>query len=253
MDWKLELVVVPVRDIDNSAVLVCQSERLRELRSGRDARAIADALAKLADAARSGSGNLLELSIVAMRARATVGEVSEALESVWGRHQARNQRVTGVYTGSFADAAQWEGLRLRVREFAAKTGRQPRLLMAKLGQDGHDRGAHVVATAFADLGFDVNIGPLFQTPAECARQAIENDVHAVGVSTLAAGHMTLVPQLINELRRQGAGDTAVFVGGIVPEQDHGFLRAAGVCGIFGPGTPVPESAGAVLDWIGRVR
>jgi methylmalonyl-CoA mutase len=244
---------VEVRAIDNAAVLVRQKERLAAIRASRDGEAVALALANLVEAARSGKGNLLELAIVAMRARATVGEVSSALESVWGRHRARTQKVSGVYASGFEGSPEWAGLRGQVRDFAVREGRQPRLLMAKLGQDGHDRGAKVVATAFADLGFDVDIGPLFQTPEECARQAIENDVHAVGVSTLSAGHRTLVPALLESLRRQGGGEVIVFVGGIVPPQDHDFLRETGVSGIFGPGTPVLESAAAVLGQISRAR
>ena len=244
---------VEVRDIDNAAVLARQKERLAAVRASRNGGDVQMQLGALADAARSGQGNLLELAIAAMRARATVGEVSDALESVWGRYRARSQGVTGVYAANYEGTAEWTRLRAQVQAFAAREGRQPRLLMAKLGQDGHDRGAKIVATAFADLGFDVDIGPLFQTPEECARQAIENDVHAIGVSTLAAGHRSLVPALIEALRRQGAGDVAVFVGGIVPPQDLEFLRAAGVSGIFGPGTPVLDSAAAVLGHLCRDR
>jgi methylmalonyl-CoA mutase len=190
-----------------------------------------------------------------MRARATVGEVSDALEKIFGRHRADTHKVTGVYAASY-DAASgedsmqfWDALKADIRAFAEEQGRRPRVMIAKLGQDGHDRGAKVVATAFADLGFDVDIGPLFQTPEECARQAIENDVHAVGVSTLAAGHKTLVPAIIAELRKQGSDDIVVFVGGVVPKQDYDFLYAAGVKGIYGPGTPIPASAKDVLKQI----
>jgi methylmalonyl-CoA mutase len=247
---------VEVREIDNAAVLARQRERLAQVRAARDEGAVIRALAALAEAAtaaRTEPGKLLELAVEAMRVRATVGEVSSALEGIWGRHRARSQRVTGVYGSVYEGTEQWRQLTARVREFAQREGRQPRLLMAKLGQDGHDRGARVVATAFADLGFDVDIGPLFQTPDECARQAVENDVHAVGVSTLAAGHRTLVPSLIAALRSRGAGDVAVFVGGIIPPQDQAFLLAAGVAGIFGPGTPVLESAAAVLGRIAGDR
>ena len=206
-------------------------------------------LAALSQAAASGQGNLLALSVAAMRARATVGEVSDALEQVFGRHRADIQKVTGVYAAAYDSAEGWEKLKAEITEFAQAEGRRPRVMIAKLGQDGHDRGAKVVATAFADLGFDVDIGPLFQTPAECARQAIENDVHAVGVSTLAAGHKTLVPAIIDELRTQGGGDIIVFVGGVIPQQDYGFLYGAGVKGIYGPGTPIPVSAKDVLEQI----
>ena len=181
---------------------------------------------RLTESAGNAGGNLLALAITAMRARATVGEVSDALEKVWGRYRAETRSVSGVYSAAYEHDAQWQQLRADIKAFAAQAGRRPRLLMAKLGQDGHDRGVKVVATAFADAGFDVDIGPLFQTPQECARQAIENDVHAIGISTLAAGHNTLVPEIIAALRLQGAADIVVFVGGIVPEQDHAFLRAA---------------------------
>ncbi len=181
-----------------------------------------------------------------MRVRATVGEVSSALESVWGRHRAQTQSVSGVYGGAFAGDGAWEKIKADIRAFAQSEGRRPRIMVAKLGQDGHDRGAKVVATAFADLGFDVDIGPLFQTPEEAARQAVENDVHAVGISTLAAGHKTLVPALIDALRKEGADDIVVFVGGVVPPQDYPMLLAAGVAGIYGPGTAIPECAADVL-------
>ena len=202
--------------------------------------------------AQGGKGaeqNLLHLAIQAMRVRATVGEVSDALEKAWGRHRADTQKVTGVYAAAYDSAEGWDKLKTEIADFAKEQGRQPRVLIAKLGQDGHDRGAKVVATAFADLGFDVDIGPLFQTPEECARQAIENDVHAVGVSTLAAGHKTLVPAIVNSLREQGGGEIIVFVGGVIPRQDYEFLLAAGVKGIYGPGTPIPASAKDVLEHI----
>jgi len=199
----------------------------------------------------SGEGNLLDLSIRAVRARATVGEISDALEKAWGRHRADTQKVSGVYAAAYDSAAGWDELRREIADFAAAEGRRPRVMIAKLGQDGHDRGAKVVASAFADLGFDVDIGPLFQTAEECARQAIENDVHAVGVSTLAAGHKTLVPALIDALKAQGAEDIVVFVGGVIPKPDYDFLYDAGVKGIYGPGTPIPASAKDVLEQIQR--
>ena len=195
----------------------------------------------------SGEGNLLDLSIQAIRLRATVGEVSDALEKVFGRHRADTQKVTGVYAAAYDSAEGWDQLKKEIADFAEAQGRRPRVMISKLGQDGHDRGAKVVATAFADLGFDVDMGPLFQTPEECARQAIENDVHAVGVSTLAAGHKTLVPAIIQALKDQGADDIIVFVGGVIPRQDYDFLYDAGVKGIYGPGTPIPASAKDVLD------
>jgi methylmalonyl-CoA mutase len=237
---------IEIRDIDNSAVRKAQVARLAQVRARRDGGAVTAALDALERCARDGRGNLLELTIAAVRARATVGECSAALEKVWGRYRADAQRVSGVYGALFERDAQWQGLKAEVDAFARAEGRRPRILIAKLGQDGHDRGAKIVATALADLGFDVDIGPLFQTPEEAARQAVENDAHAVGVSTLAAAHRTLVPQLIEALAAQGASEVAVFVGGVIPQQDYDFLKAAGVAGIFGPGTPIPESARSVL-------
>jgi methylmalonyl-CoA mutase len=238
-----------IREVDNVRVRDGQVARLKEVRSSRDSAKVQAALQALAGAARSGQGNLLGLSIEAVRVRATVGEISDALERVFGRHRADVQKVTGVYAAAYDSAQGWAQLQHEIREFAEAQGRRPRVLIAKLGQDGHDRGAKVVATAYADLGFDVDMGPLFQTPAECARQAIENDVHAVGISTLAAGHKTLVPAIIEELKKQGADDIIVFVGGVVPPQDYGFLYGAGVKGIYGPGTPIPASAKDVLEHI----
>ena len=237
---------VEIREIDNSAVRSAQIARLEAVRAKRNADAVARTLAALDAAARSGQGNLLALAIDAVRARATVGEISAALERAWGRHRADAQAVSGVYGPGMEDGDDWQALKKDVAQFDSEEGRRPRIMIAKLGQDGHDRGAKVVATAFADLGFDVDIGPLFQTPEEAARQAIENDVHAIGVSTLAAGHKTLVPALIDALRAQGAEDIVVFVGGVIPQQDYAFLRAAGASGIFGPGTPIPQSAREVL-------
>ncbi len=238
-------------DIDNVAVRDNQIRRLKALRAARSPAKVQAALEALGAAAQDGSGNLLALSIAAMRERATVGEVSDALEKVWGRHRANSQEVTGVYAAAYDSAEGWDKLKAEIAAFATEQGRRPRVMIAKLGQDGHDRGAKVVASAFADLGFDVDVGPLFQTPEECARQAIENDVHAVGVSTLAAGHKTLVPEILQSLRAQGAKDIVVFVGGVVPPQDYAFLYEAGVKGIYGPGTPVPVSAKDVLEQIKR--
>jgi methylmalonyl-CoA mutase len=238
-----------VREVDNVMVREKQIARLQRLRSTRDARAVQAALDALTRCADTGEGNLLALSIEAMRLRATVGEVSDALEKVWGRHRADTQKVTGVYAAAYDSAQGWDQLRGEIAAFAEAHGRRPRVMIAKLGQDGHDRGAKIVATAYADLGFDVDMGPLFQTPEECARQAIENDVHAVGVSTLAAGHKTLVPEIVAELQKQGADDIIVFVGGVIPKQDYEFLYDAGVKGIYGPGTPIPASAKDVLEQI----
>ena len=247
---------IQTRDIDNVAVREGQINRLQAIRATRDSAAVALALQALTTAARDNSGNLLALSVQAMQLRATVGEVSDALEQVFGRHRADTHKVTGVYAASYDSASSagdcmqfWDELKADIQLFAKQQGRRPRVMIAKLGQDGHDRGAKVVATAFADLGFDVDIGPLFQTPEECARQAIENDVHAVGVSTLAAGHKTLVPAIIAELKKQGSDDIVVFVGGVVPRQDYDALFAAGVKGIYGPGTPIPASARDVLEQI----
>ncbi len=240
---------VDAREIDNVAVRDGQIARLTMIKAKRNGAAVQAALTALTEAAKNGAGNLLDLSIKAIRLRATVGEVSDALEQVYGRHRADTQKVTGVYATAYDSAEGWDALKDEINAFADKQGRRPRVMISKLGQDGHDRGAKVVATAFADLGFDVDIGPLFQTPEECARQAIENDVHAVGVSTLAAGHKTLVPAIIAELKKQGADDIIVFVGGVIPRQDYDMLYQAGVKGIYGPGTPIPASAKDVLEQI----
>ncbi|SCX47824.1 methylmalonyl-CoA mutase [Variovorax sp. EL159] len=235
--------------IDNVMVRDQQVARLQKIRASRDTAKVQAALDALTEAAENNTGNLLALSIDAVRLRATVGEISDALEKSFGRHRADTQKVTGVYAAAYDSAEGWEALKTEINAFAEEQGRRPRVMISKLGQDGHDRGAKVVATAFADLGFDVDMGPLFQTPEECARQAIENDVHAVGVSTLAAGHKTLVPAIINELKKQGADDIIVFVGGVIPRQDYDFLYEAGVKGIYGPGTPIPASAKDVLEQI----
>jgi methylmalonyl-CoA mutase len=240
---------IETRDIDNVSVRETQVGRLQNVRASRDAAAVQSALDALTTCAENGEGNLLDLSIRAMRLRATVGEVSDALEKVWGRHRADTQKVTGVYAAAYDSAEGWDKLKSEIVDFATAQGRRPRVMIAKLGQDGHDRGAKVVASAFADLGFDVDMGPLFQTAEECARQAIENDVHAVGVSTLAAGHKTLVPAIIESLKAQGADDIIVFVGGVIPRQDYEFLYESGVKGIYGPGTPICASAKDVLEQI----
>ncbi|RTD89907.1 methylmalonyl-CoA mutase [Variovorax atrisoli] len=240
---------VEILSIDNVKVREQQVARLQKIRASRDGAKVQAALDALTEAAENNTGNLLALSIDAVRLRATVGEISDALEKSFGRHRADTQKVTGVYAAAYDSAEGWETLKTEINAFAEEQGRRPRVMISKLGQDGHDRGAKVVATAFADLGFDVDMGPLFQTPEECARQAIENDVHAVGVSTLAAGHKTLVPAIIDELRKQGADDIIVFVGGVIPRQDYEFLYDAGVKGIYGPGTPIPASAKDVLEQI----
>ncbi len=265
--YKLETEdAIDTLSIDNVAVRENQVARLKDIRASRDSAAVQAALDALTacaeacnveaeqiahgDSSKAASrGNLLDLAIKAMRLRATVGEVSDALEKAWGRHRADTQKVTGVYAAAYDSAEGWAQLQDEIAAFAEAEGRRPRVMIAKLGQDGHDRGAKVVATAYADLGFDVDMGPLFQTAEECARQAIENDVHAVGVSTLAAGHKTLVPEIIEALRKQGADDIIVFVGGVIPRADYEFLYDAGVKGIYGPGTPIPASAKDVLEQI----
>jgi methylmalonyl-CoA mutase len=233
-------------EVDNARVRDAQVARLNRVRAARDAGACRDALDALAACARSGKGNLLDRAVAASRARATVGEITAALEKVWGRHEVHPKVVGGVYGPAAAGDPAFDRARAVVAELA-REGRRPRLLVAKLGQDGHDRGAKVIATAFADLGFEVELGPLFATPAEAARAAVQNDVHVVGVSSQAAGHKTLVPALIEELRRQGAGDMVVVVGGVVPAKDVPVLKAAGVAQVYPPGTHIPTAALEVLD------
>ena len=240
---------VEILEVDNVKVRESQIARINQIKAKRDNAAVQAALDALTAAAESGEGNLLDLAIKASRLRATGGEISDALEKAFGRHRADTQKVTGVYAAAYDSAEGWEKLKEEISQFAEQQGRRPRVMVAKLGQDGHDRGAKVVSTAFADLGFDVDIGPLFQTPEECARQAVENDVHAIGISTLAAGHKTLVPAIVKELKAQGADDIVVFVGGVIPRQDYDFLYEAGVKGIYGPGTPIPVSAKDVLEQI----
>jgi len=244
---------IDILEVDNVKVRENQIARLTVIKQKRDPAQVQQALTAITTIAENGQGNLLAAAIDAIRARATVGEVSDAMEKVFGRHRADTQKVSGVYAAAYDSASGWEKLKGEIDAFADAEGRRPRVMIAKLGQDGHDRGAKVVATAFADLGFDVDIGSLFQTPEECARQAIENDVHAIGVSTLAAGHKTLVPAILAELKKQGADDIVVFVGGVVPRQDYDFLYAAGVKGIYGPGTPIPASAKDVLEQIKASR
>ena len=236
---------IEILDIDNAEVREGQIARLATLRAQRDEAACQKALDALRDGAK-GDGNLLALAVDAARARASLGEISQAMEDVFGRHKAEVKSVSGVYGGAYEGDDRFQALVRDIDAFAARDGRRPRLLFVKMGQDGHDRGAKVIATAFADLGFDVDVGPLFQTPAEAARQAVEADVHVIGVSSLAAGHKTLVPALIGELKAQGAGDVLVVVGGVVPSQDYDFLRQAGVVAIFGPGTNIVDAASEVM-------
>jgi methylmalonyl-CoA mutase len=241
-------VAVEVRAVDNRAVREAQIARLEKLKRERDAAAVERALEALTKAAESGEGNLLALAIEAARARATVGETSEALAKVFGRYEAQIRTVSGVYGGEMGERAEAVlEIRKRCEAFEAREGRRPRMLVAKIGQDGHDRGQKVIATAFADLGFDVDVGPLFATPAESARQAVENDVHVIGVSSLAAAHLTLVPELEGELARLGRGDIVVVVGGVIPPNDVEKLRAAGAKAIFGPGTVISDAAREILD------
>ncbi len=238
---------LPVRDIDNTAVREAQVRRLAEIRARRDAREVERCLGRLEELAREGRGNLLETAVEAARARATVGEISLALEKVFTRYRAEIRSVSGVYGGVYQGDEDYETICREVAEFARAEGRRPRMLVVKLGQDGHDRGLKVIATAFADIGFDVDVGPLFQTPEEAAQQALDADVHVIGVSSQAGGHKTLVPALLQALRERGASEVAVVVGGIIPPQDYAFLREQGVAAIFGPGTPVPKAAREVLQ------
>ncbi|MGA2185866.1 MAG: methylmalonyl-CoA mutase, partial [Bryobacteraceae bacterium] len=240
-DSKLEL-----REVDNAAVRISQVERLEKIRRERDSGAVKQALEAITKCAETGEGNLLALAVDAARLRATLGEISDALEKVWGRYEAPTRSISGVYAAETAGDKTFEEVRKMAAEFAQVEGRRPRILVAKMGQDGHDRGSKVIATAFADLGFDVDIGPLFQTPEEVARHAIENDVHVVGASSLAGGHKTLVPQLIEQLRAMGRDDIMVIVGGVIPPQDYDELFKAGAVGVFGPGTRIPEAAREIL-------
>ena len=241
-DTELEIL-----EVDNRAVLASQVDRLKQIRAQRNPQAVAQALEALETAARNGEGNLLDLSVEAARVRATLGEISDALERAFGRYQAQLNMVHGVYARESAQDGQLAEVRALADEFAARYGRRPRLLVAKMGQDGHDRGAKVIATGFADLGFDIDLGPLFQTPEEVAQQAVENDVHWVGVSSLAAGHKTLVPQLVAALAAMGRPDIQVVVGGVIPRQDYDALFEAGAVAVFGPGTPVVTSARELLQ------
>jgi methylmalonyl-CoA mutase len=240
---------IEILDIDNTEVRRKQIERLEKMKADRDDAVVRMALDKLSEAAQNGEGNLLELAVDAARARASIGEISDAIEKASGRHKAVIRSISGVYSSNFSDTEAIEEVKTMAGEFLENEGRRPRIMVAKMGQDGHDRGAKVVATAFADLGFDVDIGPLFQTPAETALQAAENDVHAVGVSSLAAGHKTLIPELLEELRKLGREDIVVFAGGVIPAKDYDFLYKAGVAAIFGPGTVIPVSAQKVIEAI----
>ncbi len=246
-----EKTEVEVLDIDNDAVRESQVARLQRIRATRDNAAVQAALAALTEAARTATGNLLELAVTAARARATLGEISDALEVVFGRHQATTRTVSGVYRSEMSYNEAFDQARAAADAFAAREGRRPRMLVAKMGQDGHDRGAKIIATSFADVGFDVDLAPLFQTPAEVARQAADNDVHVVGVSSLAAGHKTLLPHLIEELKALGRPDILVIAGGVIPAQDYPFLYDAGVAGVYGPGTVIAAAAMEILGKLGE--
>lgn len=244
---------VDILDVDNKKVLASQVERLKKIRASRDEAACRAALDALSAAAESGDGNLLDLAVEATRKRATVGEISDALEKVYTRHRAQIRSISGVYGSAYEGDEGFERIRKDVEGFLAEEGRRPRMLVVKLGQDGHDRGAKVIATAFADIGFDVDVGPLFQTPEEAARQAIENDVHVIGVSSQAAGHKTLVPELMDELTKQGADDILVICGGVIPAQDYDFLYEHGVAAVYGPGTHIPTAASEIMDILRKQR
>ena len=230
-----------------------QIDRLEKIRAARDTSACNTALAALTEAAQTESSNLLALAIDAARERATVGEISDALEKCYTRHRAVIRSVSGVYGSAYEGDKGFEKIQTEIKNFQTNEGRRPRMLVVKMGQDGHDRGAKVIATAFADIGFDVDMGPLFQTPDEAARQAIENDVHVIGVSSQAAGHKTLVPQLIESLKELGSDDIITICGGVIPPQDYAFLQEAGTAAIFGPGTNIPLAASEILQLVTRRR
>ncbi len=245
---------IDILEVDNTAVRAAQIERLKKLKKARNNDAVRAALDALTKCAETGRGNLLELSVDAARKRATLGEISDACEKVFGRYKAVIHTISGVYSGEMSEDAGFRKARELADEFDSLEGRRPRIMVAKMGQDGHDRGAKVIATSFADMGFDVDIGSLFQTPLEAARQAVENDVHIVGISSLAAGHKTLVPELIRELREMGRGDIMIVAGGVIPKQDYEFLYNAGVTAVFGPGTVISKAAQEILDiLIGNAR
>jgi len=244
---------IDILQIDNEKVLESQLAALKNLKRNRDQRKVDAAIAALEKYAQTGEGNGLALAIEASRVRATVGEISMALEKHWGRFQAQSMTVSGVYGKEFKQNVEWNQMMKEITDFETQYGRRPRMLVAKMGQDGHDRGAKVIATAFADLGFDIDLAPLFSTPEEVAKQAVENDVHVIGVSSLAAGHKTLVPDLIKELKAKNAEDIIVVVGGVIPRQDYDFLVQAGVKGIFGPGTPISDSARQIIDEINKAQ
>jgi len=244
---------IDILEVDNTAVRLAQIKRIQEVKKKRNEQEVQKALEAITKCAETKEGNLLDLSIKAARARATLGEISYAIEKVCGRYQAAPKMVSGVYSSEYMQSED-EAINIARKmtdEFAEAEGRRPRILIAKMGQDGHDRGAKVVATAYADMGFDVDVGPLFQTPEETARQAVENDVHVIGMSSLAAGHKTLLPQLMEELKKLGREDIIVIVGGVIPPQDYEFLYRHGAAAIFGPGTKIPLAAIKIMEEINK--
>jgi methylmalonyl-CoA mutase len=244
---------IEILEVDNTAVRLSQIKRLKEIKAKRDENQVQAALNAVTRCTETGEGNLLDLSVKAARVRATLGEISDAIEKVWGRYQAMTKTISGIYSSEFGSGEDRvvEQVRRMTDEFAEREGRRPRILVAKMGQDGHDRGSKVIATAYADMGFDVDVGPLFQTPEETARQAVENDVHIVGMSSLAGGHKTLLPKLVEELKKLGREDIIVICGGVVPVQDYEFLYEHGAFAIFGPGTKIPETAIKIMEEVNK--
>ena len=244
---------IDILEIDNTEVRLSQVARLEELTKNRDEAKVKEALEAITECVKTGEGNLLDLAVKAAGLRATLGEISDACEAVVGRYKAVIRTISGVYSTETNNDPEFEKAKAMVAEFAKKEGRQPRIMIAKMGQDGHDRGAKVVATGYADCGYDVDMGPLFQTPEESARQAVENDVHILGVSSLAAGHKTLIPQVIEELKKLGREDIVVIAGGVIPAQDYDFLYKAGVAAIYGPGTPITKSAINMIEILNSIN
>ncbi|HAQ69332.1 MAG TPA: methylmalonyl-CoA mutase, partial [Flavobacteriales bacterium] len=238
---------IDIRDVDNSKVRTSQINRINEVKASRDSEKVGKTLEDITACAKTGEGNLLDLAVKAARERATLGEISSAMEVAFGRHKAETKTISGVYSSAMKQDKSFEEAHALANKVAQLEGRRPRILVAKMGQDGHDRGAKVIASSFADIGFDVDVGPLFSTPAEVAKMAMENDVHFVGVSSLAAGHKTLIPELIEELKKVGRGDAIVVVGGVIPKQDYDFLYNAGVAAVFGPGTVISKAAISLLN------
>ena len=244
---------IDILEIDNTEVRLSQVARLEELKKNRDEAKVKEALEAITECVKTGEGNLLDLAVKAAGLRATLGEISDACEAVVGRYKAVIRTISGVYSTETNNDPEFEKAKAMVAEFAKREGRQPRIMIAKMGQDGHDRGAKVVATGYADCGYDVDMGPLFQTPEESARQAVENDVHILGVSSLAAGHKTLIPQVIEELKKLGREDIVVIAGGVIPAQDYDFLYKAGVAAIYGPGTPITKSAINMIEILNSIN